>query len=255
MFQFVPTVSDPVTGHHWKEPGFLFLIFPIWYLYTWVKFPIAFASPDWRAPGLSASPHIPVLSSSPCPLCSTVSLCPCLSCAGEPRTASSFPYGSHQCWLAGKLISLVPAGSTSAAQRYQRYLPGPSVFSCQVVFQLVVLHPVLPQIQNFELVEFHEVPVSPFSSCLSQALDGSTVLWCISNSVLIQCWPLGCSLNYHSLNNHHPLGLAMQFSVLLTAHPAHLALSEGVMGSKASLMSKQVISTALSFSTETVISS
>lgn len=42
----------------------------------------------------------------------------------------------------------------------------------------------------------------------------------------------------------------MQFSVLLTAHPA---LSEGVMGSKASVKSEQVISTALLFTAETFL--
>lgn len=72
-----------------------------------MKFPIVFSSPDWRAPYLSASPHTPVPSSSPWLLFCTCSVCLCLSCTREPRTGHSSPYGSHQCWLVVKLISLV----------------------------------------------------------------------------------------------------------------------------------------------------
>lgn len=41
------------------------------------------------------------------PLCCTRFVRPCLSSTGELRTGPSSPYGSHQCWLVGKLISLV----------------------------------------------------------------------------------------------------------------------------------------------------
>lgn len=71
-----------------------------------MKFPIAFSPPDWRTPGHSASPHIPALHQHHGPFVALALYVPD-SCTGEPRTGPSSPYGSHQCWLVGKLISLV----------------------------------------------------------------------------------------------------------------------------------------------------
>lgn len=155
MFQFVPTVSDSVTGHHWKEPGFLVLIPPIWYLYTWVKFPIvAFSSPDWRVPGLSASPHIPVFSSSPCPLCCTRSVCPGLSCTGEPRTAPSSPYGSHQCWLVGKLISLVLLAALLQSKDIKDTHQDPQSFPAKLYYSWLAPSLYFPRLRTLNLLNF-----------------------------------------------------------------------------------------------------
>lgn len=208
-----------------------------------MKFPIAFSSPDWRTPGLSASPHIPVPSSAPWPLCCTHSVCSCLSCTGEPRTGPISPYGSHQCWLVGKLVSLVLlAAPLQPRMSFAFFVAGARdgfVFSLMPTRTLSPFLPscilagwppacILLQIQDFEFVEFHEVPVSPFSILLSWVLDGSTVLQCISNSVSIQRWPLWYSTSYQSLTDHHPLGLAMQFSVLLSVHSALSVMGDSV---------------------------
>lgn len=58
VFQFMAIASSPVTGHHWKEPGSLFLVSSLQIFLTLIRFPSwALSFPGWRVTALSAFPH------------------------------------------------------------------------------------------------------------------------------------------------------------------------------------------------------
>lgn len=89
VFQFMPIASSPVTGHHWKEPGSLFLLSSLQIFLTLIRLPFwALSFPDWRVTALSAFPHKRVTLVSNTAWWAVVGLSP-VSCTRESRTGPS----------------------------------------------------------------------------------------------------------------------------------------------------------------------
>lgn len=97
LFYFVPVVSCPVSGNHCEESGLHLLCYPHQVFIHMDRISLNPISVSLLCMSAALSP-----SSSPWPFAGLTPLCPCLSCAGEPRVGPITPDVSHQCWQRGR---------------------------------------------------------------------------------------------------------------------------------------------------------